>query len=155
MEGGDAQEGFHDSRAGDVRLVEPGLPNPAAHVEGIGEADQDVDGGQEERSGSPGRETPRKEGQRKDGDAVRRQGDGMIAEPAATEGDMAVLLVHVEPMDLPAEKNGEEKVGELVGERHHPADVPPDAGDDETHEERDETDTQVSMQPNPPEADRL
>ena len=155
MEGGDAEEGLDDAGAGDVGLVEAGLADPAAYVEGVGDADEDVDGGQEKRGCRPGREPPREEGQRKDRHAIGRQGNGAIAEPAAAEGDVAVFLFDIEPMDLPAEQQREEKVGEFVGEGHHPADVPPDAGDDETHEEGGEADAEIQMQPDPSGADRF
>ena len=72
MEGGDAKKGFHDAGAGNVRLVQAGLADPATNVEGVGEADQYVDGGQETRSGASGCEAPRKEGEREDGNAVGR-----------------------------------------------------------------------------------
>ena len=79
----------------------------------------------------------------------------MIAEPSAAEGDVAVFIVDIEPMDLPTEQEGEDQVGELVGEGHHPADILADAGDDETHKEdddADEADSEIFVKPDSAEA---
>ena len=56
---------------------------------------------------------------------------------------MTVLVVDIEPMDLPAEQEGEEQVGELVGKCHHPADVLPNAGKDEAGEENYKADSEI------------
>ena len=72
MESGYAQDGLDDSGAGDVCLIKPCLLNPAAHVKGICETDQDVDDCQKKRCSRTGRETPREQGQREDGHTVRR-----------------------------------------------------------------------------------
>ena len=77
----------------------------------------------------------------------------MVTQPSAAERYMAILAVHVEPMDLPTEKNGEYQVSELVCKGHHPANVLTYAWNDETHEERDKTDGKVLMQPYPSDAD--
>ena len=127
--------------------MEPDLACPAADVEGEGEPDKDIDCGEENNVTC--REPPRKKGQCKERNAVGRQGNGRVAEPSAAEGNMAVLVVHVEPVYLPEEKDGEDQMGEFVRERHHPTGVVPRAGKQVQEEEGDKADAQVTVELHP------
>lgn len=62
---------------------------------------------------------------------------------------MAVLVVHVEPVDLPEEKAREDQVGKLVGEGHHPAGIVPHARYQIEDEECRESYNQVPMEMDP------
>lgn len=59
---------------------------------------------------------------------------------------MTVFVIHLEAMDPAEEDQGEEKVGELVDELHHPAGVLPNARDKEKDEEGQKTDPQEAME---------
>ena len=123
--------------------MKPGLPEPAADMEGIGETDENVNGCKIDRNCSAGGESPRKQGQSEERHTVRGQRYCVIAEPTVAVRHVAVLTVHLEPVDLPEEKDGEYKVGELMRELHQPEEVVPQAGNQEHCEERYETDSQV------------
>lgn len=66
---GDEKKGAYRPRSRDVRLVEPDLAHPAANMEGVCHADEDVDGS--EKDGVTGREPPWQQDQGENGDAVR------------------------------------------------------------------------------------
>ena len=83
--------------------MEPDLTGPAADVEGVGQANQDVD--DIKVNIMVRREPPRQQGERKQRDAIGRQGDGHIAEPSVAEGHVTVLVVDIETMDLAEEED--------------------------------------------------
>ena len=146
LEQDDAKDGFDDARADDVRLGEADLFRPATDVKGIGEADQGVDDHQVDVGMRPRRKAPREQRQGENGDAVGRQRDGVVAEPATAVGDVTVRIVHFEAVDLPAEKDGEQQMRELVRELHQPPDIGPHARDQEQGEESDEPDQQIPVE---------
>lgn len=61
---------------------------------------------------------PREQRQGKDGDAVGRHSDGMIAKPTTAIGDITVGVINLEAVYLPEEQDCEQKVRELMGELH-------------------------------------
>ena len=152
LEQGDAEDGLDEAGADEVGLRQPDLLRPAAHVESVGEAQQEVDN-QQEIDGELGlrvdRVAPREQGEGEDGDAVGRQGDGVVAEPAAAVGDVAVGVIDLEAVDLPEEEQGEEQVRELVRELHQPMDIRAHARDQEQDEEHQEPPEQALMEPDP------
>jgi len=118
-------------------------------MEGIGEPDQHVDDGQEEPLA--GREPPGQQDQGEKGNTIRGEGDGDVAEPSVAEGYVAVFVVHVEAVDFPEEKDGEDQMGEFVREFHQPSHVVPHAGEQEKDEERAEANEKGIVEPDPAE----
>ena len=127
--------------------MKPRLLDPAAYVKSVKEADKEVDGSQ--IVGITGCKPPWEEGQRKQRHTVGGQGDGDVPIPASAVGDVAVLGVHFETVDLAEEQQGEDQVCELVGERHHPAGIVADAWNEKQNEECREAVDEVQVQPKP------
>lgn len=125
--------------------MKPDLADPAADVEGVGQANQDVD--DIKVSIVVRGEPPRQQGERKQRDAIGRQGNGHIAEPSVAEGHVAVLVVNVETMDLAEEEDGEYQVRELVREHHQPSHILSQPGNEKHEEKGDKAHGQITMEP--------
>ena len=131
------------------------LLDPAADVEGIGKAnhainDRQVDGMRRSR-----RKTPGEQSHGENGNAVGSQCDGVVAEPAAAVGDIAVRIVHFEAGNLSEEDECKQQVSELMGELHQPLNVGAYAGDDKHGKERHKTQQQILVEHQPLPGDSL
>lgn len=118
LEQSDAQNRLDNTRAYNVRLGQADLFNPAADVEGVSEANQCVNSHKVDIGMSACSKPPRKQRQSEDGNAVGRQGDGMIAKPTTAIGDITVGVVNLETVYLSEEQDCEQKVRELMREFH-------------------------------------
>ena len=146
LEQGDAENRLDNTRADDVRLGQTDLLNPAANVESVSEANQCVNSHKVYVGMSASSKPPREQRQGKDGDAVGRQGDGMIAKPTAAIGNIAIGVINLETVYLSEEQDCEQKVRELMRELHQPAHIGTDTRDEKQGEEGDESNQQVPMQ---------
>ncbi len=146
LEQGDAKNRLDNTRADDVRLGQSDLLNPAADVESVSEANQSVNSHKVNVGMSASSKPPREQCQGKDGDAVGRQGDGMIAKPTTAIGNIAVSVVNLEAVYLSEEQDCEQKVRELMCELHQPAHIGTDARDEEQGKEGNKSNQQVPMQ---------
>ena len=81
LEQDDAQDRLYPARADDIRLGKANLFNPCADVKGVRETDKDINDCQINRGSRC--EMPRKHSQGKDGHAIRRKSDGVVAKPSA------------------------------------------------------------------------
>lgn len=149
LEKGDDEKGFYRSGACDVRLFQMNLRNPAGEVECVRQADESIDDGKVQRLRGVGGKAPRQQHQHENRNTIGRQRNGVIAKPSVAERDVAVLVVHFETVDFPKEKEGEQKMGELVREFHQPLQVAAHSGDQEQRQEREKSDGQPSVQRKP------
>ena len=106
-------------------------------MEGVRETDKDINDCQINRG--PRSEMPREHSQGKDGHAIRRKSDGVVAKPSAAIGNVAVRIIYLETVNLPEEEYRKKKMRELVAEFHQPADIGLDTRNDKQEEERDES----------------
>ena len=112
-------------------------------MEGVSETNQNVYHGKEKRRCRSCRETPRKQSKSKQGDALGRKSDRVVTKPSVAVGDVTVLLIDLETLYFPEEKNGEHEMGELMGELHQPAEIAPQARDQEDGEKSNKPDGKV------------
>ena len=112
-------------------------------MEGIGEADDKVDA--KKKNCTTGRISPWQQGQRKERNTIGRNCDGQVSEPSAAIGDMAVLAVYLEPINLTKEEKSEYQMSKFMVELHHPAGIGPDPGYQEQDEKGEESKDESNM----------
>ena len=143
MEDCDNKERPDGSWPNDVCLVKPGLLDPATDMEGVSETYQNVYYGEEKGRRRSCSETPRKQRKSKQRDAIGRKSDRVVTKPSVAVGDVTVLLIDLETLYFPEEKNGEHEMGELMVELHQPTEIAPQARDQEDGEKSNEPDGKV------------